>query len=231
MSYDLPGSVNPFEAPRAQIRAGAGDLEQGDMAGYELTRRTYLNHEASVKAVGGLQYFGAFLCLLGMVFFFTAAAGVISGMTQQPGIAPEQMGILNAVLGVFCLIGFLLYGGWGYGLRHLHVWARWVTIVLTSLSLLLNLGQVVLASVANPQAGGAVFGVVAIPSLITAYILYLVASAKGAVVFSREYKEVIRRTPHIKYKTSIIVKILLVFLVVVILLGLSGFLYSLATRK
>lgn len=45
-------------------------------------------------------------------------------------------------------------------------------------------------------------------------ILYLLFSDKGGVVLSLEYRDVIRQTPHIKYKTSIVVWILLAMLLV-----------------
>ena len=51
------------------------------------------------------------------------------------------------------------------------------------------------------------------------YILYLLLSKEGTVVFSDHYKQVIAQTPHIQYKTSVIVWILL--LLVLTLLGLA----------
>ena len=57
-------------------------------------------------------------------------------------------------------------------------------------------------------------------TLISAYLLYLLLSAKGEMVFSDRYKEIIQATPHIKYKTSIIVWIFLFLLIAVILMGI-----------
>ncbi|HEX4131938.1 MAG TPA: hypothetical protein VHZ24_18035 [Pirellulales bacterium] len=53
------------------------------------------------------------------------------------------------------------------------------------------------------------FGLINFPvgTLVNAYILYLVFSAKGKQVLSDEYKEVIRLTPHIKYTTPLWLKI------------------------
>jgi hypothetical protein len=45
--------------------------------------------------------------------------------------------------------------------------------------------------------------------LIAGYILYLLLSPKGAVVFSRPTREIIARTPHVKYRTSPILKVAL----------------------
>jgi hypothetical protein len=60
-------------------------------------------------------------------------------------------------------------------------------------------------------------GLLAIPvgTLINAYILWLVFSAKGKTIFSDEYKEVIAATPHIKYKSS---KIVVGFLIVIVII-------------
>lgn len=57
-------------------------------------------------------------------------------------------------------------------------------------------------------------------TLINAYILYLVFSKKGTYIMSEEYAEVRERTPHIKYRTSIIVIILVVLMFLLIGLGM-----------
>jgi hypothetical protein len=59
-----------------------------------------------------------------------------------------------------------------------------------------------------------------IGTLISILVLYLMLSRKGAVVFSDEYKQVIAQTPHIKYKTSVVVWILLALFGSVVLAGL-----------
>lgn len=46
------------------------------------------------------------------------------------------------------------------------------------------------------------------------------------MVFSPQYKEVIRQTPHIKYKTSIIVLVLLGILVLFILIAISALVFG-----
>lgn len=64
----------------------------------------------------------------------------------------------------------------------------------------------------------AAIGLLAFPlgTLINGYILYLLQSKKGTMVFSQEYKQVIEATPEIKYKTSILIWVLLG----IVLLGL-----------
>lgn len=64
-------------------------------------------------------------------------------------------------------------------------------------------------------------GLLQIPigTVINAYILWLVFSAKGRYVMSAEYQNVIAATPHIKYRTSVLVIVLAVILVVFLGLG------------
>lgn len=96
-------------------------------------------------------------------------------------------------------LGFM-QGMIGSGLRRLK---RWTIIPVTLL---------------------AVIGLLAIPvgTIINGYILYLIFSSKGAMVFSDEYKEIIRQTPDIRYRTSIVVWIFLGLLGLVLLFVLTG---------
>jgi hypothetical protein len=108
--------------------------------------------------------------------------------------------------------GFLLALGavqlWvGTGLRRLRKWARIPTGVLSGIGLL-----------------GFPLG-----TLINAYVLYLVFSQKGKMVFSDEYQAVIQQTPHIKYRTSMVVWILFVLLVLII--GVAIFAAIFAPRR
>jgi hypothetical protein len=91
------------------------------------------------------------------------------------------------VIGVV-FIGLAALQIWvGIGLRNLKPWARIASGVLAGIGLL-----------------GFPIG-----TLINGYILYLLFSKKGAMLFSPDYQRVIAETPHIKYKTSIIVWIVL----------------------
>lgn len=102
-----------------------------------------------------------------------------------------QRGGAGSVVPVITAAVFLILGAGqicvGAGLRRLHKWARIPTGILSGIGLL-----------------GFPVG-----TLINVYILYLVFSQKGKTVFSDEYQIVIEQTPHIKYRTSIIVWIFL----------------------
>jgi DNA-directed RNA polymerase subunit RPC12/RpoP len=82
----------------------------------------------------------------------------------------------------------------GTGLRRLKPWARVPTGILSGIGLL-----------------GFPIG-----TLINGWILYLVFSKKGSTVFSEQYRRVIAETPHIKYRTSVVVWILLGLLLLLI---------------
>jgi hypothetical protein len=70
-----------------------------------------------------------------------------------------------------------------------------------------------------------VLGLISFPcgTLINAYILYLIFCPKGKMVISPEYKEIIRQTPYIKYRTSLIAWIVLIILFALIAFGIVGF--------
>jgi hypothetical protein len=87
----------------------------------------------------------------------------------------------------------------GWGVRALRPWGRVLGCVLSGIGLL-----------AFP-----------IGTLINAYILYLFLSKKGRTIFAPEYQEVIEATPHVKYRTSIVVWIFLALLIGLILLGVT----------
>jgi hypothetical protein len=65
-------------------------------------------------------------------------------------------------------------------------------------------------------------GLLAFPcgTLISAFALYLLLSPKGEMIYSPQYKEIVQATPHIRYKTSIIVWILLFLLLGLIAFGI-----------
>lgn len=106
------------------------------------------------------------------------------------------IGVAVAVLGIAYVIV-------GWGLRALRSRARTPAIVLAAIGLL-----------------GFPIG-----TLINAYILWLVVSRKGRMVLSSEYASIVEATPHIKYRTSMVVWISLGAIVplVVVLIGMAVF--------
>jgi hypothetical protein len=209
--------LNPYAPPTAPLGPDLVASTDG-LAEAEAVRRKYLSHEASVKSVGSLHYLSAVFTVLGIVVMIMS----LSSGQQFNG----------AGRGESAVIGFGLYAALtafhvalGMGLTGLKTWARWVEVVLVSLTLLAFVVAASGALYLSSRGGGMlatmaiVYGFVA---LIPAYILYLLVSEKGTVVFSPAYRVVIDRTPHIKYKTSCLVWGFLLLVVVFIVIAVVG---------
>jgi hypothetical protein len=173
----------------------AGQAVSGDA---EQVRRAHLSHEASIKSVGVLYLLGSIFSLFcGAVTVFTGAQSLLSPDNAH---GAEAMGPFELIVGgVVVGVGILLFYA-GLSMRSLNPNGKTVAIAVACL------------------------GLVGIPigTLISAYILYLLLSEKGKVVFSPEYKAIIAATPHIRYRTSIIVWIFLILLIAVVLLVIVG---------
>jgi hypothetical protein len=213
---------NPYAPPQAPI-GGAGPAEvPSDMAEAEAIRRTYLSHEASVKSIGSLHYLGVIFGVLGL------AMAVFRALSQN-GELGEGVGSAEFVgVAAYLLVMVSINVVMGIGLTGLKPWARWIEVVLVSILLLLySLGTAGTAALTKGPAVGPAIGAAVVMSLILSYILYLLLSKKSSMVFSPEYQLIIERTPHIKYRTSWIVKGCLIVLVVVIGFGIvAAFLSS-----
>lgn len=125
-----------------------------------------------------------FLFLLGGVLMGLGVGSVVFAnfQTRSPGGTPE---ILIALL---LLVLTVLQCWVGFGIRRLRPWARIPGVVFSVLGLL-----------AFPLG-----------TIFSAYFLYLLLSRKGRMVFSAEYAEIMAATPHLKYRTSIWVWVLLI---------------------
>jgi hypothetical protein len=202
---EIPMSSNPYAVQTTDYMTSpaAGDAES--------VRRMYLNHEASVKSIGTLYYLGGFFGLLAGVFYLgIGVVAVTAGMPGQQGGEQERM-ILAITMWVFGLFVLVMSGVqlWtAYGLRRLRPYSRIAGSVIAGIGLL-----------------GFPIG-----TLIGGYALYLLLSAKGEFIFSPQYRAVIEQTPHIKYKSSIIVRILVGILLFFLLLALFGGILSVVGR-
>lgn len=166
----------------------------------EEIRKKFLSHEASVKSIGILYILGGILGLLVTPVYFIG--GISALVSDDPDVVESQgLGVFLVVMGVVALSLTVLQFWAGIGVRNLNPVAR--------------IGAGVVAAI----------GLLGFPlgTLISAYFLYLLFSQKGVYVFSPEYKEIIAQTPHIKYKTSIVVWILLALLILVLVLAFSAF--------
>ena len=131
---------------------------------------------------------------VGMLYFIGAVAVLLAGIASLVSIAngKEPLEATAIAVVLFLLGAAQLWAGWG--LRRLKKSARVPTGILSGIGLL-----------------GFPLG-----TIINGYILYLVFSQKGTTVFSDEYHTVIAQTPHIKYRTSIVVWILVGLVLLII---------------
>lgn len=162
----------------------------------EQIRRDYISHEASVRAVTTLFLFGA--CGSAII----AVAGGF-GDKLWGGVPGDDSGA--EILALVSFFGSLaLLNLWvAVSLCRLHRSGRTVAVALAGLGLLML-----------------PFGTIA-----SAYILWLLLSRKGRMVFSDDYRKVINDTPHVSAQTAIVVRVLLLLLFIVI----AGFGYWLMT--
>ncbi len=111
------------------------------------------------------------------------------------------MGIVIALLiGIGFLAISILQFWVGLGLQKLIPWTRIAGIVFAAIGLL-----------------GFPIG-----TLISIYFLYLLVSKKGEYVFSDEYRQIREQTPHIRYKTSMILWIFVGLIVILALIAIIG---------
>ncbi|MEM1070829.1 MAG: hypothetical protein AAGI63_18130 [Planctomycetota bacterium] len=131
------------------------------------------------------------LYLLGAILFTPIGFFALLGAAS---IGSDERGIMFVVGSLYLCLG-LLQGWIGLGLRRLLNRGRTGGIILSTIGLL-------------------GFPVV---TMISAYFLYLLLSEKGRVVFSPQYRDVIAKTPHIRYRTSVITWIVLLLIVVAVI--------------
>ena len=191
---------NPYAAPPAAKKGGGGGKKKGGAA--EKLRNQYLPHEQEIFSFGTLFVFQGIMGLLGAISvgsILLFRSGPDPGMDLDPdAAAAAQMlsGVIMGVLiGVYALFGLmsLIFG-----------------LAMRKGNTLGRIGGTILA----------VPGLLGFPmgTILYGFLLYCLWGAKGKVVFSKEYQQAKAATPHIKPKTSTLVKFL-----IGIILGFVGF--------
>ena len=204
-------SENPYEPTGSAYGSGSFDSNV-DLSQAELIRKSHLSHEANLQGFGCLFTLNGILGIIGGLFYaamgvFFIASGVPAQMANQnapvPNANPAAVGLFVALMGLVVVALSVAQLFAGRSLRTLNPKGKVLAIILSAIGLL------------NP-CGIPIFG----------YLLYLLLSAKGVMVFSDRYKEIIQATPHIKYKTSIIVWIFLFLLIGLIIVGIVWIIVS-----
>lgn len=145
---------------------------------------------------------------VGFLYLFSAVLMFVFGGMGVFVIGSAQSGGGGSGLGVMLGLILLVLAGvqvWvGLGLRRLRTWARIPAGILSGIGLLsFPLG-----------------------TIINLYVLYLLFSRKGKMVFSPQYRRIIEETPHIQYKTSVVVWIFLALLLVLMGLAVIGAIFG-----
>ena len=191
-------SDNPY-APSGSSYGDASLDANFDLSQAELIRKSHLSHEANIQSFGCLYTLGGIMGILGAIFYIGLGIFIMAGGgNPQAGVNPMAAGIITALIGLVVLAIGVAQLFAGRSMQTLNPSGKILAIIISAIGLL-----------------GFPCG-----TIISAYLLYLLLSAKGEMVFSSAYKEVMQATPHIRYRTSIIVWIFLFLLIGVILLGI-----------
>ena len=134
--------------------------------------------------------------------------GILMGLISLFGLygfvtSNSSRAISVAVVGLVAAGGMSVLFLWnGFGLRQLRPSARRVGAILS-----------------------VVFMIVGFPigTIINGYILWLLVSRKGKVVFSDEYQRIIAETPHVKFRTPVYAWVILALLIVGLVLFAAYF--------
>ena len=128
---------------------------------------------------------------VGVLYLVTGAILLAPIVSLPLAVNADPDAALDFVAGGLIMAAMsALYVGLGLGIRRLAIWTRIPTCLLSLLGLL-----------AFPLG-----------TLLGAYILYLFLSEKGRFVLTERYAAVVSLTPHIKRRTSIVVKIAIALL-------------------
>ncbi|MDF3056554.1 MAG: hypothetical protein K0R17_769 [Rariglobus sp.] len=154
-------------------------------------RQTYFKHEGALIAAGQLYY------LIALGLLLASLSGIF--IRQWHGVLswPDTFW----VAGVFIILAGL-YALVGYGFRRLAPWSRYGAGALAMLCLS---SVIINPSVQHPLVlSVALIRMFALPIgiVITLYAAYLTLFAKGTMILSSEYRQVIRDTPEVQYTFS-----------------------------
>lgn len=129
---------------------------------------------------------------VGILYYLSGGLMALIAAMFVAGLTDINFGIgLAVVYGALAALSIVV----GHQIRALRPWARIAAIVLSVIGL---------------------FGF-PLGTLINGYILYLLLSKKGQRIFASDYADIVAATPHVKYKTSIVLWIILGVLLLLIL--------------
>lgn len=193
----MASQINPYASP---VESPRDATVVADLADAEMIRRQHAKHELGVRQIGALYYLGGLFALIvacvGPFVYAQPSANIPTG--QDRGMPSAVTAVFVVILLAIAVVQLLI----GWGLRRIRPWSRWPLVIVSAVTLL------------NPPFGTA----------LGAYGLYLAVSQKGTVVFSPGYQQIMAQTPHLRPKTSVVVKVLVVLLVALVAFSLAAFL-------
>lgn len=123
----------------------------------------------------------------GAVLLLISLVGLLGSLGSQ-AVVYLSVTILVGILNIFV----------GRDLRRFKVWSRWAAVVLAALFILAGLAML------NPFM-----------LVIDGVILYLLTCQKSKMVFSSGYQAIIAATPHIRFRTPVVVWVVLGLLLLI----------------
>jgi hypothetical protein len=141
---------------------------------------------------------------IGILYYLSGGLMCFAGLGVLAAYLATRQAALMLIASPIYLVFGVLFLFVGRGVRKLRSWARTTSIVLAAIGLL-----------------GFPLG-----TLLNAYILYLMLARKGKRIFEDDYQDIVEATPHIKYRTSLVVWIVLG----VLLLAIIGIIIAVAIR-
>ena len=159
-----------------------------DLGDFEQIRQYHLSHEASIRSFGLLYWFG------GGVMLFLGGAMIVQSLMDI--LDQRQIGFpfeIIMISAVYIVVGLLQ----------------------------ITVARGIRKFTPNGKIGGIIFGMIGlmgfpIGTLLCGYMLYLLLSAKGKFIFSPQYQQVLKATPHIVYKNRIVWLLLIIVVLIVI---------------
>jgi hypothetical protein len=169
------GSSQPPPLPIGPqpVASGLDSSNEASELSAEEIRMSHIKRESLVRTLGWIVFtLGVLIGCVALAITTVAVLGLVAGQENAPST--------EIWFGVIFVVGLALaFGTFSYGLVNLQAWCRWIALFgsLTSLYFM--------------QAGGRAVALLFIWQLLT---------NKTATVFSRQYREIVDQTPHIRYQ-------------------------------
>ena len=128
---------------------------------------------------------------VGLLYYIGGGILLVTGVSLVIGLSTNNpFYIAGPIYIVISLLTMVV----AYGLRSLRPWARLTSIVFAAIGLI-----------------GFPVG-----TIVNAYVLWLLLSKKGRRIFEDDYAAIVAATPHVKYRTSMLVWVILGILVLAV---------------